>query len=181
MDSYHWTTREIPEIPLFLKKKSFIYLFIYLWLCWVFIAARGAFSSFGERGAPHRSGFSCCRARALCTGSVAALHELGCSAACGISCTGRQILYHWATTKARNAYMQVCMCSNLLQLCPTLCNPLDYSPPGSSAHEILQTRMLEGCHSPLQGIFPALGSNPHLLCLLHWQASPLPLVPPGKC
>ena len=24
------------------------------------------------------------------------------------------------------------------------------------------------------------GSNPSLLCLLHWQASPLPLVPPGK-
>ena len=29
------------------------------------------------------------------------------------------------------------------QSCLTLCNPLDYSPPGSSVHEILQARILE--------------------------------------
>ena len=29
------------------------------------------------------------------------------------------------------------------QLCLTLCNPLDYSPPGSSVHGILQARILE--------------------------------------
>ena len=29
------------------------------------------------------------------------------------------------------------------QLYPTLCNPMDYSPPGSSVHGILQVRMLE--------------------------------------
>ena len=29
------------------------------------------------------------------------------------------------------------------QLCPTLCNPMDCSLPGSSIHEILQTRILE--------------------------------------
>ena len=28
----------------------FIYLFIYLWLHWIFVAARGLFSSCGERG-----------------------------------------------------------------------------------------------------------------------------------
>ena len=27
-----------------------------------------------------------------------------------------------------------------------------------------------GCHFLLQGIFPSQGSNPHLLCPLHWQA-----------
>ena len=32
----------------------------------------------------------------------------------------------------------------------------------------------------LQGIFWAQGSNPLLLCLLHWQAGSLPLVPPEK-
>ena len=37
-----------------------------------------------------------------------------------------------------------------------------------------------GCHLLLQGISPAQGSHPHLLCLLHWQVSSLPLVPPGK-
>ena len=28
------------------------------------------------------------------------------------------------------------------QLCPTLCDPMDCSPPGSSAHGILQARIL---------------------------------------
>ena len=27
------------------------------------------------------------------------------------------------------------------------------------------------CRFPLQGIFSTQGSNPHLLCLLHWQAN----------
>ena len=30
-----------------------------------------------------------------------------------------------------------------LQLCPTLCNPMDWSSPGSSVHGILQARILE--------------------------------------
>ena len=30
-----------------------------------------------------------------------------------------------------------------LQLCPTLCDPMDYSPPGSPIHGILQARVLE--------------------------------------
>ena len=30
-----------------------------------------------------------------------------------------------------------------LHLCPTLCNPMDSSPPGSSVHRILQARTLE--------------------------------------
>ena len=38
----------------------------------------------------------------------------------------------------------------------------------------------EGCHSFLQRIFPTQGSNPYLLCFLHWQVRSLPLVPPGK-
>ena len=34
--------------------------------------------------------------------------------------------------------------------------------------------------SPLQGIFPTQGWNPHLSRLLHWRAGSLPLAPPGK-
>ena len=72
-----------------------------------------------------------------------------------------------------------------LQICPTLCNPIDCNPPGSSIHEISQARILIGlpkmdCHFLLQVIFPTQGSNPHLLCPLNWQAGSLPLVPPGK-
>ena len=33
--------------------------------------------------------------------------------------------------------------SEVTQSCPTLCNPVDCSPPGSSVHEILQARILE--------------------------------------
>ena len=34
-----------------------------------------------------------------------------------------------------------------------------------------------GCHFLLQGILLTQGSNPHLLCLLHWQTGSLPLSP----
>ena len=37
-----------------------------------------------------------------------------------------------------------------LQLCPTLCDPIDSSPPGSSVPGILQARTLEWCHFLLQ-------------------------------
>ena len=30
-----------------------------------------------------------------------------------------------------------------IQSCPTLCDPMDSSPPGSSVHRILQARILE--------------------------------------
>ena len=48
------------------------------------------------------------------------------------------------------------------QSCPTLCDPMDCSPPGSSVHGILQARMMESCHALLQGIFPTQGRNPGL-------------------
>ena len=66
------------------------------------------------------------------------------------------------------------------QSCPTLCGPMDCSPPDSSAHGIFQTRILN-CHFLLQEVFLTQGSNSRLLCLLHWQADSLPLLPPGKC
>ena len=36
----------------------------------------------------------------------------------------------------------ICMHAKSLQLCPTLCDPMDYSPPGSSVHGISQARIL---------------------------------------
>ena len=38
------------------------------------------------------------------------------------------------------------------QSCPTICNPVDCSPPGSSVHGFLQNTGV-GCHALLQGIF----------------------------
>ena len=52
----------------------------------------------------------------------------------------------------------------------------DCSPPSSSVHGIFPGRNTGvSYHFLLQGIFPIHGSNPHLLCLPHWQADSLPL------
>ena len=63
------------------------------------------------------------------------------------------------------------------QSCPTICNPMDCSPPGSSIHGDSpgkNTRV--DCHALLQGIFPTQGLNlPPTL-----QADSLLSEPPGK-
>ena len=65
-----------------------------------------------------------------------------------------------------------------LYSCPTLCDPMDWSPSGSLfPWDSPDMNTGVGYHALLQGIFPIQGSNPHLL---HWQAGSLPLVPPGK-
>ena len=39
--------------------------------------------------------------------------------------------------------ISVCVCVLVAQLCPTLCNPMDCSLPGSSIHGISQARILQ--------------------------------------
>ena len=49
----------------------------------------------------------------------------------------------------------MCVLCLVIQLCPTLCDPMDCSPPGFSLHGDSpgkNTRL--GCHDLLQGIFP---------------------------
>ena len=60
-----------------------------------------------------------------------------------------------------------------------LCNPKDCSPPGSSVHGSLQTRILEwvAMSSSKGWIFPTQGSNPHLL---HCRQILLPTEPPRE-
>ena len=42
-------------------------------------------------------------------------------------------------------YVQIiCVCVLVAQSCPTLCNPIDCSPPGPSVHGILQAKTMEG-------------------------------------
>ena len=88
----------------------------------------------------------------------------------------------WGATFCRADADSFASCAfKSLQSCPTLCNPMGCSPPGSSVHGILQARMNTGvhCHTLLQ-IFPTQGSNLPLLHLLHWQAGSWPPVPPGN-
>ena len=56
----------------------------------------------------------------------------------------------------------VSCCARSLQSCPTLCDPMDCSPLGSSVHGILQARILERVAMP-----SSRGSSQHLLHLQH--------------
>ena len=59
-----------------------------------------------------------------------------------------------------HSWILVCMCANSLQLCPTLCNPMDrlFSPWDSPG-----TNTGAGCHFLLQGIFQTPGIEPSSL------------------
>ena len=63
------------------------------------------------------------------------------------------------------------------QLCPTLCDPRDCSPPGSSAHGILQARILEwvAFPSPRDLLDPWIEAWSLIL-----QVDSLTSKPPGK-
>ena len=77
------------------------------------------------------------------------------------------------------SYILVCVLS--IQLCPTLCDPMDYSLPCCSVHRDSPHKNTGvGCHALLQENVPTPGSNPYLLHLLHWQVGALPLSPPGQ-
>ena len=81
----------------------------------------------------------------------------------------------------RLSMKKYCMRAKSHQSCPTLCNPMDCSPPGSSVHGILQQRILEWVATPFsRGSFWPTDRTHHLSHLLHWQASSLPLAPSGK-
>ena len=54
----------------------------------------------------------------------------------------------------------VVVCVLVTQLCLTLCDPMDCSPPGSSVHEDSPGKNTgESCHFLLQGIFLTIPSN----------------------
>ena len=71
----------------------------------------------------------------------------------------------------------VYVCVLVAQLCPTLCDPIDYIPPGSSVHGILQARILEWVPFPSLRDLPDPGIKPGSPTL---QADSLPSEPPRK-
>ena len=54
------------------------------------------------------------------------------------------------------------MHAELLQLCPTLCNLMDYNPPGSFVHGILQARILEWVAMPSSRGSSGLSDQTHV-------------------
>ena len=67
--------------------------------------------------------------------------------------------------------------SEVAQLCPTLCDLMDCSLPGSSLHGILQARVLEWVAFSSPGDLPELGIEPGSPA---FQADALTSGPPGK-
>ena len=63
------------------------------------------------------------------------------------------------------------MCVSVSQSCPTLCDPMDYSPPGYSVHGDSPGKNAGvGCHALHQGVFPTQGWNrglPHCRQILY--------------
>ena len=86
-----------------------------------------------------------------------------------------------AFTAASSCVFSVCVVCLFSPSRPLSCSPVDcmqltrFLCPWNFPGKNTGVR----CHFLLQGIFQNQGSN-HLLCLLHWQADSLSLVPPGK-
>ena len=67
------------------------------------------------------------------------------------------------STEMRHGSENVFVCL-VAQLCPTLCDPMDCSPPGSSVPGDSPGKNTGvGCHVLLEGIFPTQGWNSGLL------------------
>ena len=79
----------------------------------------------------------------------------------------------------RYIYMNICIYATLrlvIRSCPTLCEPMDCSPPGSSVHRDSPGTNIEvGCHALLQAIFLQIELGSPAL-----QVNSLPSEPPGK-
>ena len=73
----------------------------------------------------------------------------------------------WPQRKLATEKLEKVTCAVLClvnQLGPTLCDPMDYRPPGFFVHGDSPGKNTGvGCHAPLQGIVPTQGSNPGLL------------------
>ena len=61
-------------------------------------------------------------------------------------------MYSFAVTFTHFPISAAAAAAKSLQSCPTLCDPVDCSPPGSSVSGILQATGA-GCHALLQEIF----------------------------
>ena len=70
-----------------------------------------------------------------------------------------------------------CCCCLVAQSCPTLCDPMHCSPPGSSIHGIFQARILEWVAISFSRELPDPRVKPRFPSL---HAGALPSEPPGK-
>ena len=79
-----------------------------------------------------------------------------------ISCSGRQILYHWATKEelsphTQHSFVNQVQFSSVAQSCPTLFDPMNHSMPGLPVHH----QLLESTQTHVHCVMP---SNHLILC-----------------
>ena len=68
----------------------------------------------------------------------------------------------WGVQDQGTSIVSIWLCL-VAQLCPTLCDPMDYSPPCSSVHGDSPGKSIGvGWNALLQGVFPTQGLNPGL-------------------
>ena len=68
-------------------------------------------------------------------------------------------------------YCLQCVCAKSLQSCPTLCDTMDCSPPGSSVHGISQARILEWVAMPFSRGYSPLRDRTrisYISCIGRW-------------
>ena len=109
------------------------------------------------------------------------MENIVCVCVCVCVCMYAQVLsYVWLFVTLWTVCVSVCVCVCVCictgtQLCLTLCNPMDFSPPNSSVLEIFQARILEWDVISSWGDLPGLGTKPtsptlpvDSLLLSHW-------------
>ena len=100
--------------------------------------------------------------------SAQSLYITRCRVYTGSGCLPASLFQSSKTKQLQEAPLPPCNWSVCAQLCPALCDLMDYSPPGSSVHGILQARILEwaaisSCRDPPDpGIEPMSPVSPVL-------------------
>ena len=69
---------------------------------------------------------------------------------------------HNNVMKGWKKIINLCVCVCVVRLCPTLCDPMDCSLPGSSVCRILQARILEWVAVPFPEDLPDPGIEPDI-------------------
>ena len=90
-------------------------------------------------------------------------------------CEGKNRGAGWALRMWCHRQEKVKAKVKVTQLCPTLCDPMDCSPPSSSVHGILQQEYWSGSPFPSPRDLPDSGIEPSSPT---WQANSLPTEPP---
>ena len=85
--------------------------------------------------------------------------------------------FFFSVNESPNKYLCADACA---QSCPTLCDPMDCGPPGSSIHGIFQARILQGLPFPLLGDFLDIGIEPSSLVSPASASRFFTTAPPGK-